>query len=94
MSRGTRVAVAMCVVWATLLACADARPASDAPPAVDPEAPPGSPAAPAPRPPEAAVPPSGRGPGCFRGGSTREEVLEIMGRPDSVVFGAYVYGRS
>jgi len=31
---------------------------------------------------------------CVRGGSTREEVLEVMGSPDSVVFGAYVYGRS
>jgi hypothetical protein len=35
-----------------------------------------------------------RGAGCFRGGSTREEVLEVMGPPDSVVFGAYVYGSS
>jgi len=37
---------------------------------------------------------AGRGSDCVRGGSTREEVLEIMGQPDSVAFGAYVYGRS
>ena len=34
------------------------------------------------------------GTGCIRGGSTREEVLRVMGQPDSIVFGAYVYGRS
>lgn len=35
-----------------------------------------------------------RGPGCIRGGSTREEVRAIMGEPDSVSFGAWLYGRS
>lgn len=34
------------------------------------------------------------GPGCIRGGSTREEVRAVMGEPDSVSFGAWLYGRS
>lgn len=38
--------------------------------------------------------PGARGSGCIRGGSTRDEVLGAMGPPDSIVFGAYVYGRS
>ena len=33
-------------------------------------------------------------PGCIRSGSTREEVRAVMGEPDSVSFGAWVYGRS
>ena len=32
--------------------------------------------------------------GCIRGGSTRAEVRAIMGDPDSVSYGAWVYGRS
>jgi len=59
----------------------DARtPSSSAPPSPDP------------RPPSTTtdrVPPT-----CIRGGSTRDEVLQVMGPPDSIVFGAYVYGRS
>ncbi|MDH3227878.1 MAG: hypothetical protein OEM67_12440 [Thermoleophilia bacterium] len=31
---------------------------------------------------------------CIRGGSTREEVRALMGEPDSVSFGAWIYGRS
>ncbi len=38
--------------------------------------------------------PPPRGPGCIRGGTTREEVRAIMGEPDSVSFGAWLYGRS
>ena len=34
------------------------------------------------------------GTGCFRGGSTRTEVRAVMGAPDSVVYGAWMYGRS
>ena len=34
------------------------------------------------------------GPGCIRSGSTREEVRAVMGEPDSVSFGAWLYGRS
>ena len=32
--------------------------------------------------------------GCFRGGSTRSEVRAIMGAPDSVAYGDWVYGQS
>ena len=32
--------------------------------------------------------------GCFGSGSTRAEVSAVMGAPDSVVFGEWVYGRS
>jgi len=32
--------------------------------------------------------------GCFRGGSTRSEVRAVMGAPDTVMFGAWEYGRS
>ncbi|HSH75100.1 MAG TPA: hypothetical protein VLA09_05435 [Longimicrobiales bacterium] len=35
-----------------------------------------------------------RGPGCIRGGTTRAEVLGIMGEPDSIAFGDWLYGRS
>ena len=34
------------------------------------------------------------GPGCIRGGSTRDEVRAVMGEPDSISFGAWIYGRS
>ena len=34
------------------------------------------------------------GPGCIRSGSTREEVRAVMGEPDSVSFGVWIYGRS
>ncbi len=34
------------------------------------------------------------GPGCIRGGTSRAEVLALMGEPDSVSFGAWLYGRS
>ncbi len=32
--------------------------------------------------------------GCFRPGSSREEVRALMGAPDTVDFGAWVYGES
>ena len=32
--------------------------------------------------------------GCFRSGSSRDEVRAVMGAPDTVVFGAWEYGRS
>lgn len=32
--------------------------------------------------------------GCFRSGSSRDEVRAVMGAPDTVVFGAWMYGRS
>jgi hypothetical protein len=32
--------------------------------------------------------------GCFRSGSTRDEVRAVMGAPDSVDFGAWEYGES
>ena len=32
--------------------------------------------------------------GCFRSGSSRDEVRTVMGAPDSVVFGAWEYGQS
>jgi hypothetical protein len=32
--------------------------------------------------------------GCFGTGSTRAEAQAVMGTPDTVVFGAWVYGRS
>ena len=32
--------------------------------------------------------------GCFRPGSSRDEVRAVMGAPDTVVFGAWEYGRS
>jgi hypothetical protein len=35
-----------------------------------------------------------QGLGCIRGGTTREEVRAIMGEPDSVAFGDWIYGRS
>ena len=31
---------------------------------------------------------------CIRGGTSRAEVLALMGEPDSVSFGAWLYGRS
>lgn len=31
---------------------------------------------------------------CIRGGTTREEVRRIMGEPDSIAFGDWIYGRS
>jgi hypothetical protein len=31
---------------------------------------------------------------CIKGGSTREEVRAVMGEPDSVAFGDWLYGRS
>jgi hypothetical protein len=51
----------------------------------------------APRAPTPIGPPqldSTQGLGCIRGGTTREEVRTIMGEPDSVAFGDWVYGRS
>ena len=33
-------------------------------------------------------------PGCFRPGSSRDEVRAVMGAPDTVDFGAWMYGRS
>ncbi len=33
-------------------------------------------------------------PGCFRPGSSRDEVRAVMGAPDTVDFGAWVYGVS
>lgn len=41
-------------------------------------------------------PPAGQpqGLGCIHGGTTREEVRAIMGDPDSVAFGDWIYGRS
>jgi len=33
-------------------------------------------------------------PGCFRPGSSRDEVRAVMGAPDTVDFGAWVYGQS
>ena len=33
-------------------------------------------------------------PGCFRPGSSRDEVRAVMGAPDTVDFGAWVYDRS
>lgn len=32
--------------------------------------------------------------GCFRPGSSRAEVRAVMGAPDTIDFGAWVYGRS
>ena len=32
--------------------------------------------------------------GCFRSGSSRAEVRTVMGEPDTVHFGAWMYGRS
>ncbi len=32
--------------------------------------------------------------GCFRSGSSRNEVRAVMGAPDAVVFGAWEYGQS
>ena len=32
--------------------------------------------------------------GCFRSGSSRAEVRAVMGAPDTVDFGAWMYGRS
>ena len=32
--------------------------------------------------------------GCFRSGSSRDEVPAVMGAPDTVDFGAWMYGRS
>jgi hypothetical protein len=34
------------------------------------------------------------GPACIRGGTSRAEVLALMGEPDSVSFGVWLYGRS
>lgn len=31
---------------------------------------------------------------CIKGGSTREEVRAVMGEPDSIAFGDWLYGRS
>ena len=45
----------------------------------------------APTPPQAD---STQGLGCIHGGTTREEVRAIMGEPDSVAFGDWIYGRS
>lgn len=33
-------------------------------------------------------------PTCIRGGTTREDVRRIMGEPDSISFGAWLYGSS
>lgn len=32
--------------------------------------------------------------GCFRSGSSRAEVRAVMGEPDTIRFGAWMYGRS
>jgi hypothetical protein len=32
--------------------------------------------------------------GCFSSGSTRAEVSRVMGAPDSIAFGEWLYGRS
>ena len=32
--------------------------------------------------------------GCFVSGSTRAEVTRVMGAPDSIVFGEWMYGKS
>jgi hypothetical protein len=46
--------------------------------------------------PASASPPSAptQGLGCIKGGTTREEVRAVMGEPDSVAFGDWLYGRS
>ncbi len=40
------------------------------------------------------TPDTSQGIRCIRGGTTREEVRRVMGEPDSVVFGDWLYGRS
>ena len=37
---------------------------------------------------------SAQGLSCIRGGTSREEVRRIMGEPDSIAFGDWLYGRS
>jgi hypothetical protein len=79
------VAAAM-LFAATLVSCAP----EDAPP---------PPAGESPRVPDAPVsasPPSAatQGFGCIKGGTTREEVRAVMGEPDSIAFGDWLYGRS
>ena len=32
--------------------------------------------------------------GCIKGGTTRAEVMALLGEPDSISFGAWLYGRS
>ena len=40
------------------------------------------------------LPDTSRGLRCIHGGTSREEVRAIMGEPDSVAFGDWLYGRS
>ena len=49
-------------------------------------------AEPGPTPSERSTPPTSFG--CIRGGTSRGEVLELMGEPDSVVYGVWLYGSS
>jgi hypothetical protein len=37
---------------------------------------------------------SAQGLSCIRGGTSRDEVRRIMGEPDSIAFGDWLYGRS
>jgi hypothetical protein len=46
----------------------------------------------APTPEETIEPPLASG--CFRSGSSRDEVRAIMGAPDTVIYGGWEYGRS
>ena len=77
------VAAAM-LFAATLVSCA---PEDAPPPAVESLRVPDAPAA---APPAAPA----QGLGCIKGGTTREEVRAVMGEPDSIAFGDWLYGRS
>jgi hypothetical protein len=73
---------------ASVLACGDEPPESDRAPAA--QSPPVSP------PPTAVpstAPPEPRR-GCVGPGSTREQVRELLGEPDSIVGGWWYYGRT
>jgi hypothetical protein len=82
------IAIAAVIVTAFVLLTRPPDPTPSAPDAT--RAPPGG-AAPAPAPPQPDTSPGLR---CIRGGTTREDVRAIMGEPDSVAFGDWVYGRS
>ncbi len=79
--------VVVAVVLAARLPGTDAEAPGAPVPSVEPQAPP-----PVPLQPDTTAPI--KGVGCIRGGTSRDEVRLIMGEPDSIVFGDWLYGRS
>lgn len=85
------IAVSVVAVLAVAVALA-MRPREDrGQPSVAPSRPPNAPTS---APTAAAPPDTAHGLSCIRGGTSRDEVRRIMGEPDSIAFGDWLYGRS